>query len=170
LIQSARNPKLAIIKADQIKGGNTMELMRWSPMRGLFGWRNNIDNIFDEFFYPSHTATESEGLWNWNPVVDIFEEQDNIVIKAELPGVSKEGISVDVKGRVLTLKGERSVDNKVKEEKYYRRERTYGRFERVFTLPVEVDPDAVKAEYTDGVLKITVPKPESHKPKQITVH
>ncbi len=147
-----------------------MELMRWSPMRGLFGRRNSIDNFFDAFFYPSHKAAESEGLWNWNPAVDIFEEQDNIVIKAELPGVSKEGISVDVKGRVLTLKGERSIDNEVKEEKYYRRERTYGRFERAFTLPVDADPDAVKAEYSDGVLKITVPKPESHKPRQITVH
>jgi HSP20 family protein len=147
-----------------------MELMRWSPMKGLLGWRNNLDSIFDEFFYPAPKTVESDGLWNWNPAVDIFEEQDNIVIKAELPGISKEGISVDVKGRVLTLKGERSADNEVKEEKYYRREMTYGRFERSFTLPAEVDPDAVKAEYSDGVLKITVPKPESHKPKQITVH
>ncbi len=147
-----------------------MELMRWSPMRGLFGWRNNLDGFFDDFFYPSRRSSEREGLWNWNPAVDIFEEQDSIVIKAELPGVNKEGISVDVKGRVLTLKGERSVDNEVKEEKYYRRERSFGRFERAFTLPAEVDPGTVKAEYSDGVLKITVPKPESHKPKQITVH
>jgi HSP20 family protein len=147
-----------------------MELMRWSPMRGLFGWRNNVDSFFDDFLYPTRKSVESEGSWNWNPAVDIFEEQDKIVIKAELPGVNKEGISVDVKDRVLTLKGERSVDNEVKEEKYYRREMTYGRFERSFTLPAEVDPDAVKAEYTDGVLKIMVPKPESHKPKQITVH
>ena len=147
-----------------------MELMRWSPMRGLFGWRNNADNFFDDFFYPARKSAEGEGLWKWNPAVDIFEEQDRIVIKAELPGVSKEGISVDVKGRVLTLKGERSADNEVKEEKYYRREMTYGHFERSFTLAEDVDPDAVKAEYNDGVLKITVPKPESHKPKQITVH
>jgi len=147
-----------------------MELMRWSPMRGMFGWRNNVDSFFDDFLYPTRKSAESEGSWNWNPAVDIFEEQNHIVIKAELPGISKEGISVDVKGRVLTLKGERSADNEVKEEKYYRREMTYGRFERNFTLPTEVDPDAVKAEYRDGVLKITVPKPESHKPKQITVH
>ena len=147
-----------------------MELMRWSPMRGLLGWRNNMDSFFDDFFYPARRSAEDEVLWNWNPAVDIFEEQDSIVIKAELPGVKKEGITVDVKGRVLTLKGERSADNEVKEEKYYRREMTFGRFERAFTLPVDVDPEAINAEYSDGVLKITVPKPESHKPKQITVH
>ncbi len=147
-----------------------MELMRWNPMRGLRGWRNNADSFFDDFLFPTCKSVESESSWNWNPAVDIFEEQDKIVIKAELPGVTKERISVDVKDRVLTLKGERSADNEVKEEKYYRREMTYGRFERYFTLPAEVDPDAVKAEYSDGVLKITVPKPESHKPKQITVH
>ena len=147
-----------------------MELMRWNPRRDLFGWRSNFDNLFNEFFYPSRKSADDDSLWSWNPAVDIYEEQENIVIKAELPGVSKDGISVDVKGRVLTLKGERSVDNEVKEEKYYRRERSYGRFERAFTLPTEVDPDAVKAEYSDGVLKIMVPKPESQKPKQIAVH
>jgi HSP20 family protein len=151
-------------------GGHTMQLMKWNPARDIFGGRHNLDSFFDDFFYPSRKSTPGEGLWNLNPVVDIYEEQDNIVIKAELPGVAKEGITVDVKGRVLTLKGERSADNEIKEEKFYRREREYGRFERAFTLPGEVNPDSVKAEYTDGVLKISVPKPESHKPKQITVH
>ena len=147
-----------------------MQLIKWNPARDLFGWRNNLDSFFDDFFYPSSKTAISEGMWNWNPAVDIYEEQDSIVIKAELPGVPKEGISVDVKGRVLTLKGERSADNETKEDKFYRRERVYGKFERAFTLPAEVNPDVVKAEYTDGVLKITVPKPEAHKPKQITVH
>lgn len=147
-----------------------MQLMRWNPMRDLLGWRTNLDSVFDDFFYPGRRTAEKEGLWNWNPVVDIYEEQDNIVVKAEIPGVRKEDISVDVKDGVLTLKGERSVDNEAKEEKYYRRERIYGRFQRAFTLPTEVDPDNVKAEFTDGVLKITVPKPESRKPRQITVH
>ena len=71
---------------------------------------------------------------------------------------------------MLTLKGERSADNEVKEESYFRRERVYGRFERSFTLPAEIDAEKVKAEYNDGVLKVTLPKPESYKPKQITVH
>jgi HSP20 family protein len=147
-----------------------MQLMKWNPARDTLGCRHNLGSFFDDFFYPSRKSALDEGMWNWNPAVDIYEEQDNIVIKAELPGVPKEGIMVDVKGRVLTLKGERSADNETKEEKFYRRERMYGRFERAFTLPGEVHPDSVNAEFTDGVLKITVPKPESHKPKQITVH
>jgi HSP20 family protein len=147
-----------------------MQLIKWNPMREFFGMPRGIDRFFDDFFFPVRKETENADLWNWNPVVDIYEEQDQIVVKAELPGVSKEGIAVDVKGRVLTLKGERSADNEVKEESYFRRERVYGRFARSFTLPAEIDADSVKAEYNDGVLKITLPKPETYKPKQITVH
>ena len=147
-----------------------MQLVKWNPMREVFGMPRSIDRFFDDFFFPVRKGAENAEFWNWNPVVDIYEEQDQIVVKAELPGVSKEGISVDVKGRVLTLKGERSADNEVKEESYFRRERVYGRFERSFTLPAEIDAEKVKAEYNDGVLKVTLPKPESYKPKQITVH
>jgi HSP20 family protein len=126
--------------------------------------------MFDDFFLP-HTTTEDGSMtWGWNPVVDIYDNEDNIVIKAELPGVSKKDIEIDIKDRVLTLKGERSADNEVKEDNYYRRERTYGRFERSFTIPPNVDPDKIKADYNDGVLKIEVPKPEDQKPKQISVH
>jgi HSP20 family protein len=84
--------------------------------------------------------------------------------------MDKESITVDVKDRILTLKGERSEDKAVNEDNYYRKERTYGRFERAFTLPAEVKTDDIKAEYKDGVLKVIVPKPEVQKPRQITVH
>ncbi len=147
-----------------------MQLIRWNPAREMFSMRNRINSVFNEFFYPSHRFAEDEGLWNWNPAVDIFEDEDNIVVKAELPGVDKDRIAVDVKGRTLTLKGERSTDNEVNEDKYFRRERTYGRFERVFTLPADVDAGKIEAEYKDGVLRIEVPKPEEQKPKQITIH
>ncbi|OEU61091.1 MAG: hypothetical protein BA867_14070 [Desulfobacterales bacterium S5133MH16] len=93
---------------------------------------------------------------------------NNIVIKSELPGVDKKDIVVHVNGRFLTIKGERLSENEVKEDKYHRRERSYGKFERVFTLP-EVDPDKIKAGYKNGVLKIDIPKPGEQKPKQITV-
>ncbi len=147
-----------------------MQLVKWNPMRDIFGVGHNLNSFFDDFFYTGRAPAGSDGLWNWNPVVDVYEEEERIVIKAELPGVSKEGISVDVKEHVLTIKGERSVDNEVKEARYFRRERVYGRFERSFNLAGEVDPDSVKAEYDDGVLKITVPKPAAHKPRQISVH
>jgi HSP20 family protein len=126
--------------------------------------------MFNDFFFPRTTFDEGMLSWGWNPVVDIYDNDDNIVIKAELPGVKKKDIEVDIKDRVLTLKGERTADNEVKEDNYYRRESTYGRFERSFTLPAEVDPGKVKADFKDGILKVEVPKPEHKKPKQITVH
>jgi HSP20 family protein len=136
----------------------------------MFSLHRPFSRLFDDFFLPRTTTEDGSLTWGWNPVVDIYDNEDNIVIKAELPGVSKKDIEIDIKDRVLTLKGERSADNEVKEDNYYRRERTYGRFERSFTLPANVDPDKIKADYNDGVLKIEVPKPEDQKPKQITVH
>jgi len=85
-------------------------------------------------------------------------------------GIDKKDIDIDVKGRVLTLKGERSLDREVKEEKYYCRERTFGKFERVFKIPVDVVPEKISADYKDGILRIDIPKPEEQKPKQIAVH
>jgi len=118
----------------------------------------------------AHKGDEELSTWSWRPFVDIYDNDNNIVIKAELPGIDKKDIVVDVKDRFLTLKGERSSENEVKKDKFHRRERTYGKFERVFSLPMEVDPDKIKADYKDGVLKIDIPKLEKQKPKQITVH
>ena len=147
-----------------------MQLIKWRPRNDILGFPHHLNSFFDDFFYPALKTSDSEKSWFWNPVVDVYEQEDNFVIKAELPGVSKDGITVDVKDRVLTIKGERSADNEVEKDRYFRRERVYGRFEREFSLPADVDPDAVKAQFTDGVLKIVVPKPETRKPKQITVH
>jgi len=147
-----------------------MQLVRYNPIGNTFGFRNRMNQIFDDFFYPTERAEEEMSLLNWRPVVDIYDNDENIVIKAELPGVDKKHIVTDVKGRVLTLKGERSTENEVKEDKYHRRERVYGKFERSFTLAAEVDPDAIKAEHKDGVLKIDIPKPEENKPKTINIH
>jgi HSP20 family protein len=147
-----------------------MQLIKWNPTRDLFNLRHNMHSLMDDFFYPRRRSFGDEGLWNWNPAVDIYEDANSIEVKAEIPGMDKEGITVDVKDRILTLKGERSEDKEVNEDNYYRKERTYGRFERAFTLPADVKADDIKAEYKDGVLKVIVPKPEVQKPKQITVH
>lgn len=146
-----------------------MELVRWTPWRDMFTLRNRINNLFEDVFPPARTQDDAS-FWNWSPVVDIFEEKDQIVIKAELPGVEKKDISLDVKGRILTLRGERSSDREVSEESYYRRERVFGRFERAFTLPMEVSVDQVSADFKDGILKIEIPKPEEYKPKQIAIN
>ncbi|MFC1488401.1 Hsp20/alpha crystallin family protein [Thermodesulfobacteriota bacterium] len=147
-----------------------MQLVRWNPMRDMFTFRSRFNDIFDDFSQPAHRDEGERSIMNWKPNVDIYDTDDNIVIKAELPGIDKKDISVDVDGRFLTLKGERSSGNEVKKEHYHRRERVYGRFERVFTLPAEVDANDIKADYKDGVLTIDIPKPEEKKPKQITVH
>ena len=147
-----------------------MELIRCNPMYDRFSLRHRMDKMLGDFFYPSAQGQEDSEVRNSNPAADIYENDANIVIKAELPGIDKKDISVDVKNRVLTLKGERSSDDETKEDNYYRRERGYGRFERVFTLPAEIDLEKIKADYKDGVLKIEIPKPQEKKPQKITVH
>jgi HSP20 family protein len=102
--------------------------------------------------------------------VDLYEKDDCVMIKAELPGVDKNDINIDLKDRLLTLSGERTHDQEVNEENYYRRERSYGKFQRTFTLPADVDSDKIKAEFKDGVLQIEIPKPEEKKAKKVTIH
>jgi HSP20 family protein len=147
-----------------------MELVRWKPAREMFSLQNKMNDFFNDFFFPLDAGETVGRSWGWNPKVDIYEEADHIVLKAELPGVDKKDIEIDVKNGVLTLKGERSVENEVKEENYYRKERSFGRFERCFKLEGDVDADKIAADYKDGILKVSIPKPEEIKPKQITVH
>ena len=146
-----------------------MQLVKWNPMLDMLSFNNRADRMFNDFFYPSRSMQMSKDS-SWTPRVDIYEDEDAIVLKAELPGVEKDNIVVDVEGRVLTLKGKRLSDNEVKEESYYRRERTFGSFERRFNLPDHVEPEKITADYKDGILKLGIPKPEENKPRQITVH
>jgi HSP20 family protein len=147
-----------------------MELIRWNPTRDMFSFRHQMNHLFNDVFRPVVRGDEGLSMWNQYPKVDIYDSDENIVITAELPGIEKKDIVIDVKDGVLTLKGERSSDNEIKEEKYYCRERTFGKFERVFRLPSDVDPEKISADYKDGILKIDIPKPEGKKPKQIAVH
>ena len=147
-----------------------MELIRWNPTRDMFSFRHQMNHLFNDVFRPVVRGDEELSMWNQYPTVDIYDNDEHIVIKAELPGIHKKDIVIDVKDGVLTLKGERSSDNEIKEEKYYCRERTFGKFERVFRLPADVDPEKISADYKDGILKIDIPKPEGKKPKQIAVH
>jgi HSP20 family protein len=132
--------------------------------------QNQFNHLFDDSFFRPRRSDDDLSLGTWHPVVDMYDEDDRVVIKAELPGVDKKDIAVDVKDRVLTLSGERAYDHEVKEENYYRRERAYGKFQRTFSLPADVDSDKIKADFADGLLKIEVPKPEKQKPKNITIH
>ena len=148
-----------------------MELVRWNPRRDMLGMNSLFDRMFEDFF-PNTSTRSGENLstWSWKPAVDIYDEKDHVVLKAELPGVEKKDIQIDVDGRVLTLKGKRTADNEVKKENYYQRERVVGNFARSFGLHAEVDPDKIEAEFKDGVLTLKIPKPEEQKPRKITVH
>ena len=147
-----------------------MELVRWNPWREMFDTRSRANRIWDGFFYPTAGQAGTATDWNWNPIVDVYETDEHFVIKADLPGIDKEDIALDVKDRILTLKGERQVDEEVQKENTHCRERIYGRFERTFRLPSHVDGSKITADYKDGVLRIEIPKPEDAKPRQITIH
>jgi HSP20 family protein len=105
----------------------------------------------------------------WAPPVDIFETEDKVVLKAELPGLRKEDIEIQVRDNTLTLKGEKKFEKEVKEESYHRVERAYGSFQRSFTLPSTIKQDAIEASFKDGILEISLPKAEEAKPKQIKI-
>jgi len=149
-----------------------MELMKWNPTNELRGELRNFDRMlthfFEEPFFPFDRGDVFEKTWA--PKVDIYDTKDAFMINAELPGVDKNDIKVDVNGRLLTLRGERKTETEENETSYYRREMYCGTFERTFTLPEPVDPALIKAEYKDGVLHLVVPKPEERKPKQIEIH
>jgi HSP20 family protein len=129
-----------------------------------------MNRLFDDPFFSIGRLADDDSLGMWNPAVDLYEKDDHFVIKAELPGVDRQDIRIDLKDRVLTLSGERTQEQEVKEENYYRQERSYGKFQRAFRLPADVDSDKIKAEFKDGVLQVEVPKPNEIKAKTVTIN
>jgi HSP20 family protein len=148
-----------------------MAIVRWEPFRDLVTVQERMNRIFDEAFRGQGRGTDDEWALggSWAPAVDIFEHEGDLVLKAELPGVDPKDVDVRVENNVLTLRGERKFESEVKREQYHRVERAYGTFSRSFTLPTVVDTEKIKAEYKDGVLRVTLPQREEAKPKQITV-
>ena len=148
-----------------------MALVRWEPFREMVTIQDRMNRIFDEAFRANRGAGSQEdyALAAWTPAVDIYEQEGNIVLKAELPGVDPKDVDVRVENNVLTLRGERKFDSDVKKEGYHRVERPYGSFGRSFTLPTVVETEKIKAEYKDGVLRVTLPKREEAKAKQISI-
>ncbi len=145
-----------------------MALVRWTPMGHLRSFQEEMNRMFHEFFR-SGGEEAGWGLRTWTPPVDIYETDDALVLKAELPGVSKDDVSLEIHNNTLILRGERKHEAEVKEGDYYRAERAYGTFQRSFVLPTLVDQDQVQATYTDGVLELRLPKSEAAKPKRIAI-
>jgi HSP20 family protein len=136
---------------------------RRDPFQELLNLRDDMDRLFDTFF--GRAPEENGGFWS--PTVDIEEDNENYLVKAELPGITKDDIKISVRGNLITLSGERRHTSETKT--FHRIERSYGRFSRTITLPSDVDSDKVKAIYKDGIVMVILPKPESTKPKEIEV-
>lgn len=148
-----------------------MAIVRWEPFRDLVSLQDRMNRLFDESFRGINRGAGEEdwALGAWAPAVDIYEKDGNIVLKAELPGVDPKDVDVRVENNILSLRGERKFDEEVQKESYHRVERSYGSFTRSFTLPNVIDTEKIKAEFKDGVLRMTLPKKEEAKPKQISI-
>jgi HSP20 family protein len=151
-----------------------MSLIRWNPTRDLatfpsdiFTMQREMNKMFDSFF----RGGDEPGLLNgnWMPAVDVAEEDNEYVVKIELPGVNKDDVKITLESNILTIRGEKKAEKESKDKNYHRMERSYGSFQRSFTLPTSVKNDKIDAEYNNGILSITLPKAEEAKPKQIEV-
>ena len=142
-------------------------LTNWPSFGRLSDLRDEIDRLFESPL--SELTRPSQLLSGWTPALDVYENKDNFVVKAELPGMKKEDIEVSLHDGSLSISGERKTESKHEEGEVYRAERFFGRFQRTVTLPTTVAADKVKAAYNDGVLTITLPKTEEAKPKKIDV-
>ena len=145
------------------------EFTRWNPLTHLSSLREEIDRLF-EFPLTALTEATQPFLSGWLPAVDLFQDKDNLTLKAELPGMQKEEIDISLHDGVLTLSGERKSDQKYEGAQACRSERFLGRFQRTLALPSLVDAEKVKATYKDGILTVVLPKAEEAKPKQIEIN
>ena len=151
-----------------------MALIRWRdrgwPFRELDELREEMDRLFERTFGRTVPARrEGRIVRGWMPTIDMFEREDEVVVRAEIPGMSKEEIDISALGNTLTISGERKAEEEVKEDNYYCCERSYGRFQREITLPQGVNAEKIKTSYKNGILEVILPKKEETKPKKIEV-
>jgi HSP20 family protein len=143
------------------------ELNTWPGFGRLTNLRDEIDRLFEVPL--TELARTSQLLSGWTPALDVYEDKDNVYVRAELPGMRKEDIEVSLHNGSLSLSGERKTEEKFKDAEAYRAERFFGRFQRTVTLPTAVAVEKIKAQYKDGILTVTLPKTEEAKPRHIDV-
>ncbi|HZD68186.1 MAG TPA: Hsp20/alpha crystallin family protein [Actinomycetes bacterium] len=149
-----------------------MSVLRWDPFRDLTSIQDEINSMFDRVFGRRTAGTGREGgltAASWAPAVDISERKDAYVVSAEVPGINPEDLDVTLEDGLLTIQGERRMEEETGDRQYHRVERRYGAFRRSITLPSQVKADAIEASYSDGVLQVVVPKSEAAQPKKIDV-
>lgn len=142
-----------------------MALVRWDPGREVDTLQSEVNRIFDTFFGQNDSARTRR----WVPAMDLAETEDHLVLRADLPGLKREDVEIEVKDGVLTISGERRAQQEERSEGFHRIERAFGTFSRSLTLPKGVDPEQVGADFEDGVLEVRIPKPEDTKPVRVQI-
>jgi HSP20 family protein len=143
-------------------------MIRWNPYQNVNTLQDQFNRLFESSL--SNRGTEATTLTTWAPAVDIYETENELVLKADLPDINEKDLDVRVENNMLSIRGERKFETSVKEDNYLRIERSYGSFSRSFSLPNTVSTDAVRAEYRNGVLTVSLPKRAEAKPKQVKVN
>lgn len=156
-----------------IKRNPQQDVTRWDrgfpAISSLQSLRYDLNRIVDEFFRGDYPANDSFFTRDWNPAVDIVENNDAYVLHAELPGMNKNDVKITLENNILTIRGEKKNETEEKENGYHRLERSYGSFERSFTIPGMIKQEDIDAKYNNGILSLTLPKAEEAKPKFIDV-
>jgi len=147
-----------------------MDVVKWEPFREMANLQDRMQRLFQEMGFGRYDrpSPDVQGA-RWAPAVDVYETEGEIVLKAELPEIDRKDVEISIENNVLTLQGERKQEKEVTKDCYHCMERAYGSFFRSFSLPSTVDQEKVKADFKDGILKITLPKKPEHKPKQISI-
>ncbi|MGQ3686367.1 MAG: Hsp20/alpha crystallin family protein [Candidatus Loosdrechtia sp.] len=145
------------------------ELAKWTTLPTISSFQNEMNRMLDRFFERGDIFGSRGEAGAWLPAIDLSETADNVIVKAEVPGVDPKEIDISIQGNTLAIKGEKKEEKEEKGKTFYRMERLCGSFLRSIDLPASVDPNKVTAEYKNGVLEITLAKKEEVKPKQISV-
>jgi HSP20 family protein len=143
-----------------------MNVVKYDPFRELRGLHDEMSRLFSGV---ATSGGDEFARGAWSPSVDIFEDQDKLIVEAELPGMNRDDFEVSVENNVLTLKGERKFEKKAEGDNYHRVERAYGSFTRQFTLPQTVTAEGASADFENGVLKVSLPKREETKARKIEI-
>ena len=144
----------------------TTTLSRWDPFRDFVTLQGRVNHLFGDSLTSS---ADDDRLTGWAPPVDIVEEGERLVLRAEIPGVTQSDIDINVENGTITLRGEKKQEKRIDAKNAYRAERFYGAFSRSFVLPKSIDPEAIKASYKDGVLEVVLPKGKESRPRRIEV-
>ena len=140
----------------------------WAPFNRLSSLRDEVNRLFDGSF--PNLSRDAGFFGGWAPALDVHQDKDHVYLKVELPGMKKEDINISLHDGMLTISGERKMDEEATEGEVFRTERFFGKFHRSVSLPTSIDSGKVNAAYKDGILTVTLPKTEEAKPKQIEVN